>query len=304
MNPSQPVADECTAISALWLAVEHGFALPSTWNPPDWRRAIVVGSGLSALAARTVLADAGLPVYVPSDEGQLRRRLKRSGARLIGVSLSGTSAEVIDALSMASEMGRPNAMLTASGEPSGLRLPPLPGPKALRHLAICNALSKAMGLPAAHPRPTFISDIEPMLARSVNQQLIPYVFAPRGSFMATALTAYWREFLHRPASRLIHPDWTHDFLWAFARSPVPGAHFLGIEPKRDLSDRRFSRVVSWLQRHEYSADVLSAAEDHVSPTRVQRLCDVAATFHRVARTLGRDLETEVGFDEVAACADE
>jgi hypothetical protein len=283
-------------IRTVWRETASRFAVPARWSPHEWCDALVVGCGLSALSARATLAGSTRSRNVYRDPHRIRPHLRAAGSRLIGVSISGSSAEVVAALGVARDVGRPHVMLTAAPDvDDAILLPDLDCPRALRHLAICAALARLMGVATTVNDVRICASLAPVLDECMDLGLTPIIVAPRGSFDAIVLTAYWREFLHRPATRLVYPDWTHDYLWAFARAPVAQSCFVAIPPRHDLPDDRFTRVVDWLRQagqHVYVVDGPPRPTNHV-----QRLGDLAATFYAAAVQAGCDLETELGLND-------
>lgn len=285
-------------IRTVWQDTASRFPVPARWSPHEWRDALVIGCGLSALSARATLAGAKRSRNVYRDPDRIRPQLRNGGSRLIGVSLSGTSAEVVAALRLAREAGRPHVMLTAAPDTDdAISLPDLDCPRALRHLAICAALARLMGVATTVGAVRICASLAPVLDECMSRGLTPIIVAPRGSFDAVVLTAYWREFLHRPATRLVYPDWTHDYLWAFARAPIAQSCFVAMPPRHDLPDDRFTRVVAWLRRAGHHVHVLDAPPRPMQ--HVQRLADLAATFYAAAVRAGCDLETELGLNDAA-----
>src|SRR4051812_24197201 len=143
--------DAATHISNVMRVTADRLTFPAEWNPSEWQRAIVVGSGLSALASRATLSRSRLKRNVYQDPQLVRRRLRTHNARLIGVSLSGSSAEVQAAFALARESDTPHALLTEASDRTAITLPQSDAPRSLRHFAICVALSRLLGVDVTLP---------------------------------------------------------------------------------------------------------------------------------------------------------
>ena len=55
------------SVAGIYLGARRDFELPAGWEPAAWRAAAVVACGLTALAARAALRDAGLPNHAKRD---------------------------------------------------------------------------------------------------------------------------------------------------------------------------------------------------------------------------------------------
>ncbi len=277
--------------------VSAGFVPP---NRGLWRADLALGSGLTALAVEAALRDLALlrgggPVRVIGDPLALDRTvIDAAGGRVLGCSFSARSSEVLDGLARLRARGLA-CDLHGTGSDADLPIPAGMAARPVQHIAFCATVPALVGTRLPSPM-TVAPAVAPFLRSVAGSGRVPLFVGDEDGFRMRLLLSYWLEYMQRPGFRLVYPDFTHNFLWAGARTRMAGYAYVLEPPTEDLSDHRFRRLVGLL--HEAGAPVLvlpseptRAAGDHVG-----LLLAVTDEMRALATECGHDLQTELTFD--------
>lgn len=177
---------------------------------------------------------------------------------VVGVSMSGGSAEVVDVLQSAHRLGWPTLFLSreagSKGLPRSLRLGfGGIGPRFLP-LAACLLVHRLSGgslgpedlappcLVPEGPWPAMADFLE---SAYVSGKL-PIFVTSGDPFLGELLSSQYMEFLKRPSFHAAFPEWTHDLLWTLGPPAGQGFALVQLGQAEELSDRRAPRVAERL----------------------------------------------------------
>lgn len=177
---------------------------------------------------------------------------------VIGVSMSGGSAEVVDVLQGAHRLGWPILYLSREAVPNGLpwsfRLGLAGiGPRFLP-LSACLLAHRLYGsgfgledlpLPSLEPEGPWPAMADFLESAYVSGRL-PIFITAGDPFLGELLSSQYMEFLKRPSFHAAFPEWTHDLLWTLGPPAGQGFALVQLGQPEELSDRRALRVAERL----------------------------------------------------------
>jgi hypothetical protein len=273
-------------------------------------------SGSTALGIETALAElpaSKAPCFrSPADyEGAAAARGgPREGRRpelVVGLSMSGRSAEVLEVLRLAARDGARTLLFSASGV-RGVDSPIPLGfegiPRRFLPLAACLFAEEIAGSGApdrlAAALKTGPADRRPGLAGFVEgawrSGLAPIFIGSGEGLEARLLAAQYMEFLKKAAFFASFPEWTHDLLWTLGPADAKRFAFVHFAPDQDLPDGRFAKATERLESLGISQLVLYPARDPVDRGPAgAALARALLLFSEVAERLGVDSEAELSF---------
>lgn len=177
---------------------------------------------------------------------------------VVGVSMSGGSAEVVDVLQSAHRLGWPTLFLSreagSKGLPRSLRLGfGGIGPRFLPLSAclLAHRLSgSGFGLDDLPPPSLEPDGPWPALAEFLESAYVsgkvPIFITAGDPFLGELLSSQYMEFLKRPSFHAAFPEWTHDLLWTLGPPAGNGFALVQLGQPEELSDRRAPRVAERL----------------------------------------------------------
>ncbi len=272
---------------------------------------IVFACGSTALGLSSAARDLhGAPIRVISDAAEPGPRpvAPETGGLALGVSISGSSAEVGDFLRRRSEESVEVIYASRALAPGrgiarlGLDLGGIP--RRYLPLAACLLLHRLRGsafgallpgaLRATVGRP--MAGLWAAIAAAYRSGLLPVFVSGDEPLLASVLSAQYMEFLKRPAFHLSFPSWTHDFLWSLAPADAERLMFLQFRPREDLADGRFSKACSRIESLGIQQVVLDPVQSRLGEYPASSLfAELLLLFHELAIGAGLDPGAEVSF---------
>lgn len=280
------------------LRLAAGYVPPPGREP--WRADLALASGLTAMAVEAALRDVALRRFAPQgrvlrDPLELDRTvIDPAEGRVLVCSFSGRSSEALDGLARLRFRGI-RCDLHGAGPGADLPIPPDAAERPVLHAAFCATVPTLVGTPLA-PSAVTAPTVGPFLADAAASGLVPLFVSDRDGFLSRALLSHWLEYIQQPGFRLVYPDFTHDFLWAGARSRLAGYAFVLERPAEDLSDGRFAQLCGLLREACVPHLVLEAGRPRSPGDHIGLLLAIADEMLALALSLGRDLQTELTFD--------
>lgn len=264
--------------------------------------------GSTALGIDAALGDLGQgprPCIRSPHAFSLLPRPGAEAAPVIGMSMSGGSAEVLEILGRARLQGRDSLLVTgariAMPGTRVLRLDLEGVPRRLLPLASCLLVHHLAGVGAGRhlaERPLPPDEAWPglsaFLEAAASTGAVPVFVSPGDPFLCEALSSQYMEFLKRPAFSLSFPEWTHDFLWTLGARESHRFRIVHLGAGEDLSDRRFHQV----QERLGALGIPQLALEPPSggrPPATALLVQVVALMACLAERLGIDSEAEGSF---------
>ncbi len=223
---------------------------------------LFVACGATASGINAALRDLGgtVPACIESVSAFLEILPRLDQTRpLVGLSMSGGSAEVLDVLSRAEGLGLPTVYLTHDTghrgperrlqlrlEGLGSRFLPLAACLLVHHFSGSDAY-KGLLAPSSSRDEEAWPGLLDFLEASFRGGLVPVFISGADPFPAAVLSSQYMEFLKRPSFHRSFPEWTHDLLWTLGPQDRERLAFVQLGPQEELSDRRAARVQERLE---------------------------------------------------------